>query len=291
MDSERAFTVAKGVTLHYRLWRGRDRRPLLVLLHGMASNLTRWSEFFEHTILKERFDILRLDLRGHGGSFTRQRVGMEVWSDDLAAILKEQGYDSGLFVGHSLSANLALHFAARYPENVSALVLIDPVFTDALRGQALWVYRLSPLLRIVIFLIRVLNALGLHRRQIPNRDLRQLDEHVRKQLLGAGKEEDFVKRYTSPLADMKHIATATYLQEFIEITRPIPPTPLRAPILVLISQAVTFTDTDATRAALARYPNCEIVKLSAYHWPLTEKPVEVRQTIEAWCAKFLARTR
>lgn len=286
METARSLAVKNGVALHYRLWRRNGRRPLLVLLHGMASNLTRWSEFVEHTTLKERFDILRPDLRGHGESFTRSAIGMKRWCEDLDAILDAEGYDRAVFIGHSLGANVALNHAAYRPARVAGLALIDPVFTEALRGGAVWLPRLALLLRAVVALLRFINWIGLHRRHIPNRDLRKLDEDVRVRLLGAGKNEEFVKRYTSPMADLEHFSTANYLQELIEITRPVPPAAdLNAPVLALISQAVTFTDTEATRAALARYPKAQVVSLSAYHWPLTEKPVEVRHAIEEWCVK------
>ncbi len=291
METARTLTRPDGLTLHYRLWRGAGPRPLLVLLHGVASNLTRWSEFVEYTALKQDFNLLRPDLRGHGASFTRGKIGMEIWCDDLEAILLAEGYERAIFIGHSLGANVALHLAARRPARVTGLVLIDPVLTQAVRGIALWIRRLAPLLRVVAASLRWLNRLGLHRRQMPTRDLRQLDEHVRINLLGAGRQEDFVRRYTSPLADLKYFGSANYLQEMVELMRPIPPAPdLRVPILVLISQALTFTDTAATKAAIARYANAQVQSLSAHHWPLTEKPVEVRQVIETWCAQFAART-
>jgi pimeloyl-ACP methyl ester carboxylesterase len=286
MDAPQFFTTDDGVTLHYRLWRGGERRPLIVLLHGMASNLTRWSEFVEHTSLKERFDILRLDLRGHGRSFTRRPIGMERWVHDLVSILEAQGYERAIVVGHSLGANVALWFAAHAPQRTDALVLIDPVLTEALQGGARWIHRLAPLLRLLVWSLRLLNWLGFRRRHIPLRDLRQLDEQVREQLLGAGKEADFVKRYTSPRADLRYFPTVHYVQELVEITRPVPAlAQLHAPALALISQAVTFTDTGRTRAALARCPRLQAEMLSAYHWPLTEKPVEVRRSIETWCAQ------
>lgn len=290
MESAHTLTVDNGVTLHYRLWRLRhagERRPLIVLLHGMASNLTRWSEFVEHTSLTQHFDILRLDLRGHGESFTRKPIGMEIWSRDLVALLDATGYERAIVVGHSLGANLALWFAATYPTRTAGAVLIDPAFTDALRGAALWIHRAAALLHIAVALLRLLNRLGLRRSVIPNRDLRRLDEDVRKHLLDAGKEEDFVKRYTSPLADLRHFSTAHYLKEFLEITRAVPPLQnVRVPVLGLISRAVTFTDAETTRAALTRCPQSQIAMLTAYHWPLTERPVEVRRAIEDWCANF-----
>src|SRR2546422_2121475 len=41
--------------------------------HGLGSNLTRWSEFVANTSLRADWDILRPDLRGHGGSLDRDR--------------------------------------------------------------------------------------------------------------------------------------------------------------------------------------------------------------------------
>jgi pimeloyl-ACP methyl ester carboxylesterase len=283
METPGRFTTSDGVDLHYRLWRGPGNRPLIVLLHGLSSNMTRWSEFVEHTALTQRFDILRLDLRGHGESFTRKPINLETWSRDLAQLLDTLGYSRTIVIGHSLGANVALWFATHYPERVSGVGLIDPTLTQALRGKALWLRRLSWLIRAVVFLLRGLNALGLRRRHIPTRDLRKLDEDVRTRLLGAGRSEDFVKRYTSPLADLKHFSTAHYLQEVVEITRPIPNLErIQGPVLALISKAVTFTDTEKTRAALSRCPQPQLILLSAYHWPLTEQPVEVRKAIEQW---------
>jgi esterase len=257
-----------------------------VLLHGMASNHTRWSEFVEFTSLKQSWDILRPDLRGHNESFTRGRIGMHRWSNDLAANLDREGYDKAVFVGHSLGAQVAVEFAARRPDRVSGLVLIDPVFRAALRGQALWIRRLWWLLAAASNLVRALNDLGIRRRRIPKRDLRQLDEQTRAHLLDAGKQEEMVKLYTSPWADLKFFATANYIQEFIEVTRPLPSlSAIPLPTLVLLSRSATFTDPAVTKRLLAGLAHVEIEDIPAYHWPLTEKPREVREAIEHWCAR------
>ncbi len=53
----------------------------LVLLHGLASNLTRWSEFVEHSALRGWHDLIRIDLRGHGVSDGGGTIGSatEAW--------------------------------------------------------------------------------------------------------------------------------------------------------------------------------------------------------------------
>ena len=70
----------------------------------MASNMTRWSEFIEQTALKENWDILCPDLRGHGRSFARAGLDMESWCQDLMALLDAEGCDRAVLIGHSLGA-------------------------------------------------------------------------------------------------------------------------------------------------------------------------------------------
>ncbi len=286
MDETRHLALPDGVTLTYRRWRAPDnpKRQTLVLLHGLASNRTRWSEFTEQTALRADWDILRPDLRGHGESFTRGPINLEIWCDDLAKLLDAEDAQQVVLAGHSLGAQVALLFAARHAARVAGLVLIDPVHRPALRGWLRLTSRVAPLLRAAVVLLRLLNRLGLRRRQLPLRDLRALDETTRAVLAQSGETGDIVRRYTSPLADLKYFPTAHYVQELVEVTRPLPPSAeIRAPVLALLSRGVTFTDPGIMRTWIAGFPAAEIVTIDAYHWPITERPVDVRATIERWC--------
>jgi len=170
---------------------------------------------------------------------------------------------------------------------VRGLVLIDPVFHEALRGALRTANRLKPAIRLLIGSIRLLNALGLRRRRIPNRDLRQLDEATRAKLLNLGKQEEMIALYSSPWEDIKYFPTASFLQELLEMVRPLPQlASLPIPILALLSTGITYTDPAVTRRILAGRPDMTIVTIDAYHWPLTEKPVPVREAIERWCERF-----
>jgi pimeloyl-ACP methyl ester carboxylesterase len=136
----------------------------------------------------------------------------------------------------------------------------------------------------------LLNRLGLRRRRIPGRDLRKMDEATRARLLEAGKQEEMIELYSSPWEDLKYFPAASYLQELLEITRTLPPlTRIPAPILALLSTGLTYTDPQATRAILAGNPRAQAVTIDAYHWPLTENPVQVRETIERWCNELAVR--
>ena len=288
MELNRILSATDGVALGYRLFRGTAAsRRLIVLLHGVASNMSRWSEFVEHTSLKETWDLLRPDLRGHGESFPRGRLGLEIWCRDLRDILDAEGYDQALLVGHSLGAQVAVQFAARYPARVRGLVLIDPIFHQALRSGMRVLGRSRPAVSLLAALIRLLNRLGLRRRHIPVRDLRKLDEKTRQDLLAAGKQKEMIELYSSPWEDLKFFPTASFLQELIEITRPLPAlTEVKVPILALLSSGITYTDPDITQKMLAGYARVQTVTVDAYHWPLTEKPQQVREAIEKWCERF-----
>ncbi len=138
MESTRTFAAAGGTVIAYRLWRPGAPRKTIILIHGLASNLTRWSEFVAATGLTGSWDLLRLDLRGHGGSLQRGRIGMNEWCADLAAILRAESVPQAVLVGHCLGANVALWFAHHHPEATQGLVLIEPMFALEYHSTGYW---------------------------------------------------------------------------------------------------------------------------------------------------------
>jgi pimeloyl-ACP methyl ester carboxylesterase len=261
--------------------------PALLLIHGLASNLTRWSEFVEHTRLTRTHPVIRLDLRGHGGSLTRHRIGLDLWCDDLSALLDATGQDRALVMGHSLGAQVALHFAARAPQRVAGIGLIDPTLDAALHGRWRLLRLTTPLLAASAAVMRGLNALGLYRRHLPQRDLRELDRQVRLALQSGRDQAAFIRQYSSAWADLRHVPLAVYLQDLVELFRPTPlPQTLGIPVLVLLSTAGTFADPRQTAALLGNSPAVQVRPIHCHHWPLTERPDEVRGIIEDWCAAF-----
>jgi pimeloyl-ACP methyl ester carboxylesterase len=257
--------------------------PAVVLLHGLASNLTRFTEFVELTSLDVRHELLRMDLRGHGASLSRRPISHEVWSDDLVALLDARWHADAVLVGHSLGAQVALHCAARHPARIRGLVLIDPVFRDALLPPWRRRARVGPLLAAAATTVRALNALGLHRRSLPPLDLRALDETARRALASPRAEAEFIRQYSSTRADLRTTAIAVYLQDLVEMFRPVPPqSGVPLPTLVLQSTSAHFADPVRMRERLAG-PRTTLAAVDCNHWPLTERPVEVREAIERWC--------
>lgn len=287
MEIARALRTPDGATLAYRLWRPGPPRRLIVLVHGLASNHTRWTEFVRTTRLRASWDLLRLDLRGFEGSLSRGRVGLDIWSRDLTAILAAEGAARAVVVGHCLGANVALHFAAREPAAVEGLVLIEPMFREALTGPLRVAARFRPPVAGLAALVRGLNALGLHRRHLESLDLEQLDREARAAMAGPGGfPED---RFGSPLEDLKSTPTAVYLAGLLAVTAPPPALrAIRAPALALLSRGGRYGDPEVTARRLADLPRCETRMLEARHWIPTESPTEMRQAIEQWCDRLSA---
>jgi pimeloyl-ACP methyl ester carboxylesterase len=280
----------RGERLHWRTTPAlRPGAPPVLLLHGLASNLTRWAEFVAHTGLSATREVIRVDLRGHGLSDTRGKVSLERWSADLAALLDAIEAPRALLIGHSLGAQVALHFAAHHPQRVQALVLIDPVFRQALHGKWQRLARYGWAFAAAAAAVRTLNALGLRRRRLAPLDLEAMDRQARQALRDPATEAEFIRRYSSTRADLRTFRTAHYLQELVELFRPLPaPAAYAMPVRVLLSTGATFATLDDTRRIAAQFPRGEIDTIDCHHWPLTERPVEVRERIERWVAALPA---
>jgi len=275
-----------GAGVAYRLWKPGAPRRLLALLHGVGSNMTRWSEFTARTTLRESWDILRLDLRGHGLSLRRGRIGMAEWCADLAAILAAEGYRQAVIGGHCLGASIATEFAVRRPGQAAGLILIEPVFRPALTGEMRRLARFRPLCIALARLVLAVNALGLRRRRLAPLDLGALDRETRALMAQPG-GADALARYASPLLDLRTTATGVYLQALIALTGPMPPLDaIRVPALALLTPGGGFADPAVTTHVLERLENCRVVWLQAQHWIPTEQPEAMREAIEGWCLEL-----
>lgn len=257
----------------------------LLLVHGGASNHTRWSEFADQTRLTSAWNLLAPDMRGNGESMTRGQQDIALWSDDLVDILEAENAPAAVIAGHSLGAQIAIHFAHRHADRTLALVLIDPLFRSALGRNERRVYRWRWAVRGMVGIIRALNALGLRRRRIPSRDLRELDRETRLRIAGSDSLEAIAREYRALGPILRYMPTANYLRQVLETVRPLPPLEeIAVPALVLLSGGTTIASIEQNRREASRFPDCEIVTLDANHWPLTETPDAVRDAIDEWVA-------
>ncbi len=104
-----------------------EGRPI-VLVHGWTMHTGIWREFAKQLAQSHR--VICIDLPGHGRSELIDPFTLERISAELVKAVPEQ---SCCWLGWSLGATVVLDIAARYPERVSALVLLagNPSYTQA----------------------------------------------------------------------------------------------------------------------------------------------------------------
>ncbi|MBB4000199.1 bifunctional 3-oxoadipate enol-lactonase/4-carboxymuconolactone decarboxylase PcaDC [Aureimonas pseudogalii] len=117
------FHSVNGIVLHYRM-HGTPGRPRLVFLNSLGSDLRIWDAVAER--LRASHELLFYDLRGHGLSeATPAPYSIERHLADLCGLLDALGWTRVVPVGLSVGGLIAQAFAARHPERVEALVLMD----------------------------------------------------------------------------------------------------------------------------------------------------------------------
>ncbi|PCI21503.1 MAG: pimeloyl-[acyl-carrier protein] methyl ester esterase [Piscirickettsiaceae bacterium] len=90
----------------------------LVLLHGWGMNSSIWDSLLPE--LQRNFNVICVDLPGHGQSKCDATWTMEQFVDVLADQLPKQC----VILGWSLGGMLALRYAAKYPSRVSGLIML-----------------------------------------------------------------------------------------------------------------------------------------------------------------------
>lgn len=258
----------------------------LVLIHGVASNASRWEEFAERTPLRRDWNVARLDLRAHAASTAAGTATLEKHADDLAALLDALGLEKAIWVGHSLGAQIAMHAAVRHPTRTAGLVLLDPLVDEALTPKAEAMARRRPVIRALELWGRFLHAVGF-RRRLPHYSLREHDQRARAMLAKGGDAlEAFIKEYSSPWRDLGHIHLAPYMRDLLETGRPSPDIRgLGLPVLVFGSRSGTFTDPAKMARWVEGMPGGAYETVPCVHWPLTECPDEVSRAIADWLGK------
>jgi pimeloyl-ACP methyl ester carboxylesterase len=117
----RAVDVAPGQRVSALVWGRGD--PELVLLHGGAQNAHTW----DSVALALARPLIALDLPGHGHSDWREDhdYGPRANADAVAVALEQLAPRAAAVIGMSLGGLTALALAARHPDLVRRLLLVD----------------------------------------------------------------------------------------------------------------------------------------------------------------------
>lgn len=151
-----------GTRVRWVAW-GERGAPGLVLVHGARAHWGWWERTLTPALRQDR-RIVALDLSGHGDSGRRPGYSAAGWAAELAAVVEHCAGGAAVLAGHSMGGFASIVAAARHPERVTALVLLDvlvrrpdpsragerrgmrrrPLRVYASREQAIAAFRLVP---------------------------------------------------------------------------------------------------------------------------------------------------
>lgn len=123
--------VSEPVELHHRV-DGPPDAPVVVLAGPLGTTVDVWAP--QVVALADRFRVVRIELRGHGGSpVPAPPYRMADLAGDALAVLDTLGIERAAWCGLSLGGMVCLYVASEQPQRVSRLVLSSTTagFPDA----------------------------------------------------------------------------------------------------------------------------------------------------------------
>lgn len=110
---------ANGIDLHYKVT---GAGPWVTMIHALACDLSIWDA--QVAALAPRYTVLRLDLRGHGGSGAPSGpYTLEQMAGDVVCLLDALHVEHTHLVGLSIGGMIAQHVALQAPRRLRSLVL------------------------------------------------------------------------------------------------------------------------------------------------------------------------
>jgi pimeloyl-ACP methyl ester carboxylesterase len=146
--------VNLGAPVHYADYGGDGQA--MVMLHGLGGSFIEW--MLLAPLLTSHFRVLALDMWGFGRTEVNGRKSTIYNNQELtAAFIAEVAGSDATVVGHSMGGLVAMMLAARHPEVVSNLVLVDPAVPPVAESTPIIP---RPILNVLLQSVTVGNTVG-----------------------------------------------------------------------------------------------------------------------------------
>ncbi|MGO4203745.1 alpha/beta fold hydrolase [Rhodococcus sp. TAF43] len=120
---QQAVNPVDGVGIAYRVI---GDGPPLVLAHGTALSSAIWRAFGYVKALRDQYQLILPDMRGHGRSDTpydADSYAMDLVVGDIVAVLGALGHDRAHYLGYSFGGRVGLSLAVSAPERLRTLTV------------------------------------------------------------------------------------------------------------------------------------------------------------------------
>lgn len=268
---------------------GDSSRPAdIVFLHATGLNARAYRALLSP--LGDRYHLVAIDARGHGRTtLPAGRLNYDSWRrhrDDLIVLLERHFTKSVDLAGHSLGGTVALLTAAKRPDLVTGLTLIDPV----IRPPAIYAaFGMPGAIALSRAFLPIAAKASERRRRFPNREAalkaftgRGFFRTFPPEMLADYVADGFVD---TPNGDVKLACSPSYECATFAAQRNAPWSALRrvhCPIVMLRAEEYSTTPYAAAQLFAQTKPEARIatVENSTHALPF-ERPDRVRAAIEA----------
>ena len=100
-----------------------ESKPYVLLMHGSGLTHIVWS-LHEQFYVSQGFNVLSIDLPGHGNSEGPSLKSIEEISDWIKQLINKANISKINFIGHSQGCLVGIDFASRYSNLIDKLVLV-----------------------------------------------------------------------------------------------------------------------------------------------------------------------
>jgi esterase len=134
---EDRFVRLNRIRFHYLDW-GNDHLPHVVLLHGGSLQAHTWD--LAALLLRDRYHLVALSQRGHGDTeWTPEddldKDNADLMLEDTRQFIDHLGFGRFVLVGMSMGGMNTMRYAARHPERLAAVGIVDVAPETMREGQ------------------------------------------------------------------------------------------------------------------------------------------------------------
>jgi pimeloyl-ACP methyl ester carboxylesterase len=156
--------------LHYKTYEKDSASEWVVFIHGAGGSSSIWYKQVKD--FKEQYNVLLVDLRGHGRSKTSlktiKRYSFEAITKDVIEVLDHLHIERAHFVGISLGTIVIRELAELQPDRVQSLVMGGAIMKLNLRSKVLlklgvWLKSVLPYMFLYRFFAFIIMPKGNHK--------------------------------------------------------------------------------------------------------------------------------
>ena len=120
---EHKFADSNGVKIHYA---AAGEGPLIVFIHGFPDFWYSWKD--QMLGLKDEYRVCAMDTRGYNKSDQpegAENYDMPLLIGDVASVIKAEGEEKAIIVGHDWGGGIAWTFAMQMPQMTEKLIIVN----------------------------------------------------------------------------------------------------------------------------------------------------------------------